>query len=88
MVRAKASVQNLRIAAAFSKVLMLETDADRPVKDDESIPQIGCRSLFPVFAACLPHLARISDDKQPKNRNGVSFMELNKHLQASAYEVS
>ncbi len=64
---------------------MLEAEA--PIKDDEAIPHIGCRSLFPLFAACLPHLARNSVDKRPKNRNGVSFIELNKYLKASANEV-
>ena len=88
MVRPRASDHNLRIAAAFSQVLMLETDPCKPIKDDESIAQIGCRSLFPVFATCLPHLARIARDKRPKFRNGVSYIELNKYLQASAYEDS
>ena len=84
MVRPRASPQNLSIAVSFGKMILVQMDSAEAHKFENTV-HVSCngnRSIFAAFAACFPDLVRLSRDKQPRNRQGVAAIELNKSLQA------
>ena len=85
MVRPRASPQNLSIAVSFGKMILVQMDSAEAHKFENTV-HVSCngnRSIFAAFAACFPDLVRSSRDKQPRNRQGVAAIELNKSLQAA-----
>ncbi len=84
MVRPRASEQNVRIALAFTDIVMIQT---RPgTKDTENLMLVawkGRPSIHAAFKECLPQLTRDSSERSPTNRHGVTVMELNKALKAA-----
>jgi hypothetical protein len=84
MVRPRASEQNIRIALAFADTVMVQTIPGQ-INDANTVlvARKGRQSIHAAFAACFPDLARDSQEKRPKNRQGVAVMELNKALQAA-----
>ena len=81
MVRPRASDRNLSIAVAFGSMVVIRAGKkDLSITPYNTIPCNGPRSIYALFAACFPHLSREARDKQPKNRSGVSMVELNKAL--------
>ena len=82
MVRPRASTRNLSIAVAFGQIFVVRA----PSKAQHiPIPCHGPRSLYALFAACFPHLSRGTQDKQPKNRCGVTMVEFNKALHSTGF---
>ena len=91
MVRPRASPQNLSIALEFGKMIIVRMEGS-DVHKHENIVHISCngnRAIFAAFAASFPDLVRDSRDKQPRNRQGVAAIELNKALQVVifAFEI-
>ena len=83
MVRPKVSEANLQVALAFADVLV---SREMRSKSDLLGYRVICKgvcSLFAAFRACFPELTRETRDKHPKNRNGISIIELNKALKLS-----
>lgn len=76
-------MHNLRIAAAFSEVMIVRMDAAEinSTRSATEVPCNGSRALFAAFTACFPDLARNPTEKHPHNRQGVTAIELNKALQ-------
>jgi hypothetical protein len=85
MVRPKASPENLRLALSFADVLIAREKLDDADPKASRVARKGPRSLFAAFRACFPDLARNSRDKYPKNRLGVSMIELNKGLKSLGF---
>jgi hypothetical protein len=84
MVRPRASEQNIKIALAFADIVMVETNAGAINHGPTLlVARKGLQSVYVAFAACLPQLARDSVEKRPRNRHGVTVIELNKALHAS-----
>jgi hypothetical protein len=79
MVRPRASERNLQIALEFSKMLISRT-LNRELVRETQIHCRGPRSLHSVFSVCLPQLTRDIGAMRPKNRAGVTLVELNKAL--------
>jgi hypothetical protein len=83
MVRPRASDNNVRIALAFADIVTVQTKPGLPNGSPTVlVARKGRQSIFAAFAACLPELARDSQEKRPKNRHGVALMEFNKALQS------
>ena len=83
MVRPRASQHNLSVALAFGKTVIVQIESFDSQRSDSTV-HVSCngsRAIFAAFAACFPDLVRDSRDKQPKNRQGVAAIELNKSLQ-------
>ncbi len=83
MVRPRASESNLRACAAFGKAITICVDAKDWIADMAPIPCSGSKSIFAALCECLPDLVRAANDKQPKNRKGVTEIEFNKSIQVS-----
>ena len=84
MVRPKASSRNLSIAEAFGKLFVITADStDHNTVQNIPVPCLGPKSLYSLFAACLPHLSREARAQQPKNRSGVTMVEFNKALNSA-----
>ncbi len=83
MVRPRASQQNLNIALAFSKTVLVQMESFEAHKS-EDIVHVSCngqRGVFAAFSVCFPDLVRDSRDKRPQNRQGVAAIEMNKSMQ-------
>ena len=80
MGRPKVSEGNMRLALAFSDILIRRDKADA---SNSHVDRKGPHSLFAAFCACFPELTRNSCDKHPKNRQGLSMIELNKALKST-----
>ena len=88
MVRPRASDTNLSIAVAFGQLFVVRAEhKDLKLSQNSSIPCHGPRSLYALFAACYPNLSRGAQDKQPKNRFGVTMVEFNKALNSSGFQL-
>ncbi len=85
MVRPRASKENIRIALAFADTVIVQTNSPGLMNDGNAIlvARKGRQSIHAAFAACFPDLVRDSHEKRPKNRKGVTVMELNKALQTA-----
>ena len=78
MVRPKASSRNLSIAEAFGKLFVITADStDHNTVQNIPVPCLGPKSLYSLFAACLPHLSREARTQQPKNPSRVRTATLN-----------
>jgi hypothetical protein len=87
MVRPRASQHNLGVALAFGKTVIVQMGPSESQRSD-SLVHVSCngnRAIFAAFASCFPDLVRDSRDKQPKNRQGVAAIELNKSLQVICF---
>jgi hypothetical protein len=83
MVRPRASDGNVRIALAFADIVTIQTKPGIcKVKFSIPVARKGRQSVFAAFAACFPNLARDANEKNPKNRRGVSLIEFNKAMQS------
>jgi hypothetical protein len=81
MVRPRASDRNLNAATAFGSMMVVRVGPkDLLMSTATPIPCNGPRSIYALFSACLPHISRDAREKQPKNRSGVTMVELNKAL--------
>ena len=86
MVRPRASGRNLSIAAEFGSMVVVRINSkELSMAHNTPIPCNGPRSLFALFAACFPHLSREPGDEPPKNRSGVSMVEMNKALRSTGF---
>lgn len=81
MVRPRASERNLSIATAFGTIVVFQENSKSWRDEMLAVTCNGQRSIFAALCECLPELARDSSDKKPKNRQGVTEIELNKSLQ-------
>jgi hypothetical protein len=82
MVRPRASKNNLSLALKFSKMIILPTETKKD-KGSERVVLVACSgplACYAAFAACFPDLVRDSDNKRPRNRQGVTCVELNKAM--------
>ena len=81
MVRPKASRENITIAVVFADIVTFHSRQETP--DEWSNAIVGCKgrfSIFAVFSKCFPELVRDSHEKAPRNRHGVTLVEMNKAL--------
>ncbi len=85
MGRPKASDPNLRAAMAFAEVVISREQFQMSNARDVRIHRRGPSSIFAVFRACLPELARDSREKFPSNRDGVSMVEFNKSMKNAGF---
>ena len=82
MVRAKASAENLEIAAKFADAITIR-QSQRKITG-----LINCKGSSSIFAAlrqCLPSLTRLPKDSALNYSEAVSEIELNKHLVRLGY---
>ena len=73
----------MQIAVAFSDIVTVATGPEVPC--DGSVLLVsrkGRQSIFSALSQCLPHTTRDSKEKRPRNRHGVSLVELNKVLKS------
>jgi hypothetical protein len=80
MVRPKASNENLAVALAFAQIVIVR-ESTRNMHSQVRVHRKGPRSLYALFCACVPELARNSKDPNPINRSAVTCIEFNKILQ-------
>jgi hypothetical protein len=85
MVRPKASDENLAAALAFANILIIRKSMNNN-EGTKRVHRKGSRSLYAAFRACIPELARNSEDQNPKNRSAVTCVEFNKIMHWSGLE--
>ena len=72
-----------QIALVFSDIVTAAAGPEIPYDGTVLlVARKGRQSIFTAFSQCLPHLARDSKEKRPRNRHGVSLVELNKALKS------
>ena len=70
-----------QIALAFADIVTVATEREVPYDGTALlVARKGPHSIFAALSQCFPHITRDSKEKRPKNRHGVSFVELNKAL--------
>jgi hypothetical protein len=85
MVRPKASHENLAVALAFANIVIAR-DSTENINGTIRVHRKGPRSLYAVFRACLPALARRSDEPNPIDRSAVTCIEFNKIMHSSGFQ--
>ena len=85
MVRPKASNENLAVALAFANILIIRESMEN-IRGVMRVHRKGPRSLYAAFRACIPELARNSDEQNPKNRYAVTCVEFNKIMHSSGLQ--
>ena len=84
MVRPRASKRNLQVAILFADIVVIQAEHGYAGFTAATlVERKGGRSIFAAFAECFPELARFSHEERPKNRSGVTSVELNKALQTN-----
>ncbi len=85
MVRPKASNENLAVALALANIIIVRQSTENG-HGSLRVHRKGSRSLYAAFRACLPELARNSEEQNPKNRFAVTCIEFNKILLSSGLQ--
>ena len=85
MVRPKASNENLAVALAFANILIIR-ESMGTIQGVMRVHRKGPRSLYAAFCACIPDLARNSDEQNPKNRSAITCVEFNKVMHSSGLQ--
>jgi hypothetical protein len=85
MVRPKTSNKNLTVALAFASIVIVSELMDN-IHDALRVHRKGLWSLYAVFCACLPELARNMNEQNPKNTSFVSCIKFNKILHSSGLQ--
>lgn len=86
MVRPRASDRNMTIAIRFAK--MLTSFKEKADLQDTPVPLIGLGSIHHFLSLALPAIARDKREISPKNRAGVTAVELNKALKVTGMNYS
>ncbi len=88
MPRPRASHHNLRVALAFSRVVVVREKRWSDLSwgwDVVYVPCKGPRAVFPAFKECFPDLTREANDTTTEKNGGVAPIELNKMMQVNLH---